>query len=527
MAFRELHVVDIKEILRLWELGRGYRCIADRTGADKKTVRRYVEAACAVGFGRKGTRPLDDDLIAEVVLALQPGAPATPGAMREHLRAHAEQIRAWVEVDGCHAPKLVRLVLRTTGVAVPLRTMQRFVAEDLGLDGGAADTVRIVDPPPGQVLEVDFLKLGDILERETGERVALHALLCTAPCSRHQFVWPCLTQTQDDVIEGLEAAWAFFGGVFPVLLPDNLTPIVKDAKAVDPVFNATFVEYAQTRGFEIDPARVRKPKDKARVERQVRYVRDDYFRGERFRSVEEAREAARRWALEDAGTRTHGRTRRRPVDAFEADEKPLLKPAPTEPYDQPVWSDHHVGRDHAITVGHALYSVPYRFADCDLRVRRDRKTVKLYRGALLVKVHPRQPAGGTSIDPADLPPGKAALATRDTTTLCEQANRSGPHVGEYARRLAEGPLPWSRMRHVYRLLGLARRFGGAATDEACARALEVDVVDVTRIERMLENGLVRRNLLRSSPPDTPPAGKVLRFARDPREFRSGGPDAAA
>ena len=140
---------------------------------------------------------------------------------------------------------------------------------------------------------------------------------------------------------------------------------------------------------------------------------------------------------------------------------------------------------------------------------------------------PRQPAGGTRIDPADLPPGKAALATRDATTLCEQADRFGPHVGEYARRLAAGPLPWSRKRHVYRLLGLARRFGGAATDEACARALELDVVEVMRIQGMLGKGLVRRGLLTSSPPPTPPSGKVLRFARDPGEFRLGGPDATA
>lgn len=527
MAFRELYVIEIKEILRLWALGHGFRHVADRTGADRKTVRRYVDAARAAGFERNGERALDDELIAEVVTALNPGAPANPGAMREHLRKHANAIRRWIEDDGCRGPKLAKLVQRTTGVPVPLRTLQRFVAEDLQIDRGANDTVRIVDPPPGQALETDFLKLGDFLELDSGERRPMFALLCTAPFSRHEFVWPCLSQTQDDVIEGLEAAWAFFGGVFPVLLPDNLTPVVKKADAVDPVFNETFVEYAQSRGFEIDPARVRKPKDKARVERQVRYVRDDYFRGERFRTIEQARAAARRWALEEGGMRIHGRTRRRPVEAFEADEKHLLKPAPTEPYDQPVWGDYHVGRDHVVNVDYAMYSVPHRIVDVDVRVRRDRQVVKIYQGATLVKVHPRQPRGGTSIDPADVPPGKAALATRDATSLCDQADRFGPHVGEYARRLAAGPLPWSRMRHVYRLLGLARRFGGAATDEACARALELDVVEVIRIQGMLEAGLVRRALLTSSPPSTPPSGQVLRFARDPREFRSGGPDASA
>ncbi|MEN8184505.1 MAG: IS21 family transposase [Myxococcota bacterium] len=522
MAFRELHVLEIKEILRLWSVGHGLRLISRRTGADRKTVRRYVEAAQEAGLERGGE--VDDEVLAVVVEAVRPGAPSTVGPMRAHLRAYAEPVRNWA-TKGCEGPKLVKLVKRKTGVPVPLRTMQRFVAEDLGL-GRDSDTVRIVDPPPG-VLEVDFLKLGEFNEIGTGETQTMYALLCTAGCSRHQFVWPCLSQTFEDVVDGLEQAWDFFGGVFPVLLPDNMKAIVKKADPVNPQFTEDFLEYAQARGFEIDPARVRKPKDKARVERQVRYVRGNYFAGEDFRSVEEARIEARRWCCEDAGMRTHGRTRRRPLEAFEADEKPLLLPAPTERYDQPRWSDHHVGRDHAVVVDYALYSVPYALGECDLRVRSDRKTVKLYKGARLVKTHPRHPPGGTCIDGQDLPPGKAALATRDATSLCEQGDRHGPHVGEYARRLADGPLPWSRIRHVYRLLGLARRFGSAATDEACARALEVDVVDVTRVQRMLENGLVRRGLLTATPTPEEPAGTVLRFQRPKDAFRAGDPDATA
>lgn len=524
MAYRELHVVEVREVLRLWSRGRGFRTVAQRTGVDRKTVRRYVEAAKKAGLVR-GTEVIEDALIAAVAEAVQPGPAAEVGAMREHLRAHADAIRGWLD-DGCRGPKLVRLVQRTTGVPVPLRTLQRFVAEDLGERSGQGDTVRVVDPDPG-VLEVDFLELGEFDEIGTGLTRKLHALLCTAGYSRHQFLWPCLGQTQDDLIDGLEAAWAFFGGVFPILLPDNCSAIVKKADPVAPLFTEGFLEYAQARDFEVDPARVRKAKDKPRVERQVRFSRDDFFRGERFRSLEEARIAARDWSLKQAGERTHGRTRRRPVEVFEAEERALLLPAPTEPWDQPRWGDFHVGRDHAVVVDYALYSVPFALGECDLRVRRDRKTVKFYLGARLVKIHPRQPAGGTRIDAADLPPGKAALATRDATSLCEQGDRFGPHVGEYARRLAAGPLPWSRIRHVYRLLGLARRFGPAATDEACARALELDVVDVSKIKAMLEKGLTRRKLLSSCPPPAPPSGKILRFARDAGEFRLGGSDASA
>lgn len=521
MAFRELHVVEMREVLRLWSRGHGFRTVADRVQADRKTVRRYVMAAQEAGFERGDE--VGDDVLANVADAVRPGAPSSVGAMRDHLRAHANEIEVWSR-EGCPGPKLVKLLKRKTGVSVPLRTMQRFLAEDLGIES-ETPTVRIVDPPPG-VLEIDFLELGEFTEIGTGAVRMMNALLCTAGSSRHQFLWPCPGQTRQDVIDGLEAAWEFFGGVFPILVPDNPKAIVKRADSVAPVFSEEFVEYAQARGFEIDPARVRKPRDKAKVERQVRYVRGDFFAGERFRSFDEARIAARRWCAEDAGMRTHGRTRCRPLEAFESDEKHLLLPAPTEPYDTPRWSKHKVGRDHSIVVGHALYSVPHHLGQCELRVRSDRQLVKMYLDRRLVKSHPRQPQGGTSIDAQDLPPGKAALATRNATDLCEQGDAYGPHVGEYARKLAAGPLPWSRIRHVYRLLHLARRFGAAATDEACARALEVDVVDVTRIARMLEQGLVRRRLVTSSQPEATPSGKVLRFQRDKSAFRTGGSDAS-
>ena len=533
MAYRELFVVEIKEVLRLWVRGHGYRKVAQRTAVDRKTVRRYVEAAEALGLSREeDSRPLDDDLLADVAAAVHSGRPSVPGEMREHCRFHHELIEDWLD-EGCRGPKVVKLLGRHTGVVVPLRTVQRFIAEELGRDGRGGDTVRIVDPPAGTVLEVDFLKLGSFVERGTGRRRDMHALLCTAGYSRHQFVWPCLNQTQQDVIDGLEAAWRFFGGVFPVVVFDNLKAVVEVPDPISPKLNAEFVEYMQARDFEVDAARNRKAKDKARVERQVRYVRDDYFRGERFGSVDEARREAERWCRDDAGMRNHGTTRQHPREVFEQEELSLLRPVPSKPYDAPCWSTVKVGRDHAVVVGYALYSVPYSLGEVEVRVRSDRTTVKLYRGARLVKVHPRKRQGESHIDPADLPPGKAELATRDSESLQRQAEAFGPHVGEYARRLAQGPLPWTKMRQLFRLLGLARRYGGELVDEACERALELDVVDVTLIDRMLKRGLVRRGLLPPSPPK--PRGQVvpLRFARNPKEYRArrpepqGEPDAPA
>jgi transposase len=97
-----------------------------------------------------------------------------------------------------------------------------------------------------------------------------------------------------------------------VLLPDNTKAMIKDADALNPTLVAAFLDYVQSRGIFVDLARVRCPKDKARVENQVPYVRESWFDGETFASLEQARRSAEQWCRDIAGTRIHGTTRKVP-----------------------------------------------------------------------------------------------------------------------------------------------------------------------------------------------------------------------
>ena len=517
MAFREVSVVEIREILRRWQRGQGLRTVAAGVGVDRKTVRRYVESAKKHGFSRddETSVALDDELLGAVTLDLLPGPPESVGEMRQHCRAQRELIEGWVR-DGLRVPRIARQLQRHTGVAVPLRTLGRFIAEDLPAAKTAGGTVRIVDPDPGQVLEVDFMQVGRFVL--DGERTTLHALVCVAANSRHTFVWPCLSMTRADVIEGLDAAWQFFGGVFPIVLTDNMSAVVDRADPIAPVVNAHLLEYSQERGFLFDLARVRHPKDKARVERTVRYVREDAFKAEKLLSLEHARWHAVQWCRDVAGQRVHGTTRRRPQEAFDTDEKNLLLPVPSGPYDMPTWHRVTVGPDYAITVAKALYSVPYAYRGKTLRVRVDAQWVRMYDRGTLVKVHPRAAAGDSTIDGADLPPGKGDLATRDAEALLATAARRGSHIGTFAERMLDDPRPWTRMRFVYQLLHLCRQYGNESVDEVCATALEHDVLEVKRVARMLA-------LARPAPPPPPARGAEVarpRFARNKDAFRPPG-----
>jgi transposase len=129
--------------------------------------------------------------------------------------------------------------------------------------------VRVDDPPPGIELQVDFGRLGLVADGE--KRRVCQGLIFTACFSRHQFVWPTFLQTTEEVIRGFEAAWGYFGGVFPVVIPDNMKSIVIVAEHTAPRLNDTFMEYAQSRGFVIDAARVRTPTDKVLVSHCTSY----------------------------------------------------------------------------------------------------------------------------------------------------------------------------------------------------------------------------------------------------------------
>ena len=176
------------------------------------------------------------------------------------------------------------------------------------------------------------------------------------------------------------------------------------------------------------------------------------------------------------------------------------------------WCAPLVARDHYAQVAKALYSLPTRLIGRTLRARADQQTVRFYDGATLVKTHPRKAPGERATDPTDFPAEKTAYALRDVAFLEREAARHGAAIGTFAHALLAVPLPWTRMRRVYALLGLVKRYGAARVEEVCQLALAADLVDVTRLTQMLA-------LAAAPAPAAPPArviplGRYLRPASD-------------
>jgi hypothetical protein len=484
MAYREVTLLEVKEVLRLWVIGFGKKRIAVQLGFDVKTVRRYIAAAQAHGLVREhGPGALKDELVAAVMAEVRPitGRPHGDGWAR------CEQHRALIEQLLRQDLRLtkVRKLLRRQSIQISYPTLHRFVVTELGF-GRQSATVAVADCGPGQELQCDTGWMTHLEPDLSGKRRRFRAWIFTSVLSRHRFVYPVFQETTHTAIEACEAAWQFFQGIFHCLIVDNTKAIVACADPLSPKIVRGFLEYAQARNFVIDTTRIHSPRDKARVERAVRPVRDDCFAGEKLHSIEQARELGRHWCLREYGMQRHSRTQRLPLEHFETEERPVLMPAPIEAYDIPSWSEAKVARDHYAQVAKGLYSLPTKFVGKHLEARADRTTVRFYQGPALVKTHPRVAPGQRSTDANDFPPEKTAYALRDVAFLARQASTHGEAVGRYASALLEGKLPWTRMRQVYALLGLARRYGSARLDAACRIALDADMVDVYRLRRMLE-----------------------------------------
>ena len=180
MGFREVSVVEVREVLRGWLEGHGLRTVAERAGVDRKTARRYVVAAQAEGLCRDaGVAALTDELIGAVVGAVRPARPNGHGSAWEMLLGREEQITAWVTGGGGQPSlsivKIAELLARS-GCVVPYRTLHRFAVARCGFRV-TSTTMRVTDGEPGVECQIDFAQMAVIVDAETGRKRRVHALM--------------------------------------------------------------------------------------------------------------------------------------------------------------------------------------------------------------------------------------------------------------------------------------------------------------------------------------------------------------
>jgi transposase len=471
MARRSFDVVDVTEILIHWHAGRSISEVSTSLGVDRKTIRKYLVPAVAAGL-TPGGPPLVQAEWAALVLGWFPQLVDT--SLRQvtwpEIAAHHDYIVAQLKAGVTQATIHQRL-RDERGLRASVASLKRYVAANLAEEVRRDQVVVLRDPvAAGEEAQIDYGHLGWWVDPATARRRKVWAFVMVLCCSRHMFVRPTLRMDQRAWTEAHVEAFAFFGGVPRRLVPDNLRTGIDKPDLYDPKINRSYAELAEHYGVLVDPARVRKPRDKAQVERPMPYVRDSFWRGREFTSEQHMQTAALAWCRDVAGQRPC-----RPLDGaspasvFTAVEAAALGALPIRPFVLATWSTPRVGPDIHAKVGKTIYSVPWRLIGAQVDARETWTTVQFFHKGQLMATHARKDKGKRT-DLSHYPPDKIAFRMRTPTWCRTRATEIGPNCVAVVATLLEVDV-LHRLRAAQGIVGLAAKHSPARLDAACAKAI--------------------------------------------------------
>jgi len=389
------------------------------------------------------------------------------------IEAHRDYITAQLAA-GVTLSTIHQRLVDEQGLEASVASVRRWVGGNLPEEVRRAQ-VRVLRPgpvEPGSEAQIDYGRLGVWTDSGTGRRHTVQAFVMVLACSRYMFVRPVLRMDQEAWTRCHVEAFAFFGGVPARLVPDNLKTGVDKPDLYDPQINRSYAELAAHYGVLVDPARAFKPKDKPRVERPMPYVRDSYWRGRTFTSLEGKQADAVRWCQDVAGARAC-----RPLDGaapaavFAAVEAGALRPLPRTPFVLATWSAGKVGPDIHLKVGPVLYSVPWRLIGQQVHARSTATMVQVVHEGQVVATHVRRQRG-RSTTVAHYPPERIAFHMRTPSWCRHAAEQVGPSCCEVVATLLEVNALF-RLRAAQGVLGLRTKHSPTRLEAACAKAIAV------------------------------------------------------
>lgn len=454
--WQDMH--QLQELVRLHRMGEHATRVAERLGIDRKTERKYRHRIAAAGLleGASDELPQMSSLRAAV---------SRPRPVPRQERSSVEDHRAFIEAkraDGL-GPTAIHglLVERYGGDVGSLSAVKRLYASLRKADGSRPDDVAIpVHTAPGQQAQVDFGYVGQLVDPRTKRRRKAWVFVMTLSYSRQVFARIVFAQDLPSWLQLHRDAFAAFGGVPEVIVPDNLkAAVVKAAFKADEMgtLNRSYRELARYYGFKIDPAPAYQPEKKGKVESSVKYVKNGFLvpRVGDFVDIDDANARLTTWLADTANVRVHGTTGKRPQDVLDQVERPRLLGLPDTPYVPVFWHRGTVGRNSHVAYGGRFYSVPWQHLGKTawLKVRGDAVTV--YVDDERVADHRRTGDTPWSTASAHLPEERRDLADRDPHNWFARARALHPDVEVYARSVMDSDevhYPLRRVQSIVRKL---------------------------------------------------------------------------
>jgi transposase len=480
----------VREILRLKHAcGASDRAIGRSLGIARSTVALTLERVATAGL----TWPLPETLSDRVLEAtLYAGAGTRQGVRRK------------AEPDWTH----VHRELRRPGVTLMLLWEEYRAREPGGYgysrwcdlyrtwEGRLSPTMRQAHPA-GERLFVDHAgQTVEVVDGRTGEVRQAQVFVAALGASSYTYAEATWTQTLPDWIGSHPRALAFLDGVPAQLVPDNPRVGVDRANWYEPGLNRTYLDLATHYGTAILPARVRRPRDKAKVEVAVLVVERwilARLRHRRFFSLAELNEAMA-LLVTDLNARPMRRLGVSRRDLFLELDHPALKPLPAQAYEYAEWRLRRVSLDYHVDIDGHYYSVPYRLIRAQVEARLTTRTVEIFHKGERVAVHLRGTGRGrhTTV-PEHMPSAHRRHAEWTIERIGRTAARIGPSTAKLLSIILESrPHPEQGYRVCLGILRLARQYGEPRLEAACDRGLDIGARSYGSIRSILQHGLDRQ-----------------------------------
>ena len=482
-----------EQVIALGRLGWSLRRIEQATGVRRETAGDYLRGAGIAlrrpgGWGRHSpskaaidpitdSEGRDSKAAIEVItdlLARKPGCgPAS------NCEPYRELIALELE-RGRNAMGIWQDLVDSHGFAGGYQSVRRFVRS---LRGAATPEARaIIETPAGEECQVDYGTGPMVRDPDSGKYRRTRLFVMTLGCSRKSVRLLAFRSGARVWAELHEKAFRRLGGTPRVVVLDNLREGVLSPDFYDPGVNPLYRDVLAHYGVAALPCKVRDPDRKGKVESGVNHAQMTPLKGKKFESLEEAQAYLDHWEERWADKRIHGRTKRQ-VAAMFAEEKPHLQPLPLEPFHYYQYGERTVHLDGCIEVEAAYYGAPPGWIGRKVDVQWDALFVRLLdpRSGELLREHLSGKRGGHRIRDADRP----RRTPPQLLQLLARAHKAGPNIGAVSDAIhaRQGELG---MRRIQGVLQLAKQYGSAACDDACAAALELRVAEYRFVRRYLE-----------------------------------------
>lgn len=477
MAYKEVQIMEIKEIIRRIQSGQSINFISKQTGRDRKTIRKYIDLIKQKGIELSEIETGDSELLEKITEIVE--STKRISYKQEIFSSYREEIEELIK-----NPKH-RLKLKSAFEVITKRhnlegkssysSFKRYIKEAHISYKNLGITCRI-ERPPGNQLQVDYAKVGMLYDPSLKRKRSVYAFIGTLSYSRHKYVEFVYKQDQKSFVESHVKMFDFFDGLTETIVIDNLKSGIIKPDLYDPTLNRSYSEMAEHYGCFIDAARVSSPKDKPKVERDVQTVREEFKKMTAINqniSLTEANEKIKQWLIEDYGQRKHGTTHQKPLELFREVERPLLGQLPKESFEVCRWKEAKVHPDCYIQVEKKAYSIPYEFVGKKLYVKVKSRIIEAYYNEKLIKVH-RIPDGYRQTDYNDFPDNiQNAVGEGLPLRLQIKAQKiSGSNFSALINKLLT-PHAYINLRRAQSILTISEKYPSAVVEKAAGEVLSI------------------------------------------------------